>query len=146
MANENKPDTNHSQFFITLDATEYLYGKHTIFGKVVGNTLFNVLKMGDLQTDANDYPLYPPSIRSVSIVNNPFPDIIPRYKFDKQSILEKSSKPSNLMKSKVPNLDPNKYVITTYSPLPMMMMMKMKASMLLSSVSNKPAVLSKKKN
>lgn len=79
MANENKPDTNHSQFFITLDATEYLNGKHTIFGKVVGNTLFNVLKMGDLQTDSNDRPLYPPSIRSVSIINNPFPDIIPRY-------------------------------------------------------------------
>ena len=79
MANENKPDTNHSQFFITLDATEYLYGKHTIFGKVVGNTLFNVLKMGDLQTDSNDHPIYPPCIRSVSIVTNPFPDIIPRY-------------------------------------------------------------------
>ena len=68
MANENKPDTNHSQFFITLDATEYLYGKHTIFGKVVGNTLFNVLKMGDLQTDSNDHPIYPPCILCVSIV------------------------------------------------------------------------------
>lgn len=78
MANENKPDTNHSQFFITLDATEYLNGKHTIFGKVVGNTLFNVLKMGDLKTDADDRPIYPPSIRSVTVVNNPFPDIMPR--------------------------------------------------------------------
>lgn len=78
MANENKPDTNHSQFFITLDATEYLNGKHTIFGKVVGNTLFNVLKMGDLKTDADDRPIYPPSIRSVTVVNNPFPDIMTR--------------------------------------------------------------------
>lgn len=51
MANENKPDTNHSQFFITLDAADWLTGKHTIFGKVVGNTLFNVLKMGELETD-----------------------------------------------------------------------------------------------
>ena len=40
MANENKPNTNHSQFFITLDATDYLNGKHTIFGKVVGDTVW----------------------------------------------------------------------------------------------------------
>ena len=79
MANENKPNTNHSQFFITLDNTDYLNGKHTIFGKVTGNTVFNVLKMGELDTDADDRPLYPPVIKSVTIVNNPFTDIGPRY-------------------------------------------------------------------
>lgn len=81
MANENKPDTNHSQFFITLDAADWLTGKHTIFGKVVGNTLFNVLKMGELETDKEDRPLYPPVIKSISVVVNPFDDIIPRYVF-----------------------------------------------------------------
>ncbi|KNB44041.1 peptidyl-prolyl cis-trans isomerase [Blastocystis sp. subtype 4] len=78
MANENKPDTNHSQFFITLDAADWLTGKHTIFGKVVGNTLFNVLKMGELETDKEDHPLYPPVIKSISVIVNPFDDIIPR--------------------------------------------------------------------
>lgn len=78
MANENKPNTNHSQFFITLDNTDYLNGKHTIFGKVTGNTVFNVLKMGELDTDADDRPLYPPVIKSVTIVTNPFTDIVPR--------------------------------------------------------------------
>jgi peptidyl-prolyl cis-trans isomerase SDCCAG10 len=34
MANENKPNSNHSQFFFTLDACEFLEKKHTIFGKV----------------------------------------------------------------------------------------------------------------
>ncbi|GMF24510.1 unnamed protein product [Phytophthora lilii] len=33
MANENKPNTNHSQFFFTLDACDFLDKKHTIFGK-----------------------------------------------------------------------------------------------------------------
>ena len=79
MANENKPNTNHSQFFITLDATDYLNGKHTIFGKVAGDTVFNVVKMGELDTDADDHPIYPPMIKSASIVNNPFPDIVPRF-------------------------------------------------------------------
>ena len=73
MANENRPDTNHSQFFITLEATDWLAGKNTIFGKVTGNTIFNVLKMGELATDSNDRPHYPPTIKSVSVITNPVP-------------------------------------------------------------------------
>lgn len=33
MAN-NRPNSNGSQFFLTLDKTEWLQKKHTIFGKV----------------------------------------------------------------------------------------------------------------
>ncbi len=49
MANENAPNTNQSQFFITLDACEWLDRKHTIFGKVTGNTIFNVLRAGEVE-------------------------------------------------------------------------------------------------
>lgn len=92
MANENRPDTNHSQFFITLEATDWLAGKNTIFGKVTGNTIFNVLKMGELATDSNDRPHYPPTIKSVSVITNPFPDIVPRHPF--RAICNLESEPS----------------------------------------------------
>lgn len=88
MANENRPNTNHSQFFITLGATDWLEGKNTIFGKVTGNTIFNVLKMGELATDNNDRPHYPPTINSVSVITNPFPDIVPRHASDCVCYLE----------------------------------------------------------
>jgi len=78
MANENKPHTNTSQFFITLDACEDLKGKHTIFGKVTGNTIFNVIRIGDVMTDESDRPVEPVKIESVEILSNPFDDIIPR--------------------------------------------------------------------
>ncbi|KAF0531184.1 cyclophilin-like protein [Gigaspora margarita] len=77
MANSGKND-NRSQFFITLDRTDELQNKHTIFGTVVDETVFNVLKIGELETDENERPLYPPKIISTEVVLNPFDDIVPR--------------------------------------------------------------------
>jgi peptidyl-prolyl cis-trans isomerase B (cyclophilin B) len=47
MANAG-PNTNGSQFFITHIATNWLDGKHTVFGKVVtGQDLVNAIQQGD---------------------------------------------------------------------------------------------------
>ncbi|KAI9242689.1 MAG: cyclophilin-like domain-containing protein [Podila humilis] len=78
MANSGQPNDNRSQFFITLDATPELQNKHTIFGKIGGDTIFNVLKIGSLEVDANERPLYPPKVTGCTIVVNPFDDIVPR--------------------------------------------------------------------
>jgi peptidyl-prolyl cis-trans isomerase SDCCAG10 len=71
-------NTNGSQFFITLAKADELQKKHTIFGKVTGDTIFNVLKMNEFQVDDNDRPLYPPKILGVEVLWNPFEDIVPR--------------------------------------------------------------------
>ena len=46
MANGGKDD-NSSQFFITLGPTNDLNKKHTIFGKVTGDTIYNLVKLAD---------------------------------------------------------------------------------------------------
>ena len=78
MANENRPDTNRAQFFFTLDACEWLNGKHTIFGTVAGDTVFNLLRMGEVETDDNDRPVDGITLKTVEVLLNPFDDVVPR--------------------------------------------------------------------
>jgi peptidyl-prolyl cis-trans isomerase SDCCAG10 len=97
------------------DRADELHGKHTLFGRCVGDTIFStcalralsfstshlrsdVLKIGELgnarlkhstpyshepvslslEIDKNGRPLYPPKIKSVRIIDNPYDDIMPR--------------------------------------------------------------------
>jgi cyclophilin family peptidyl-prolyl cis-trans isomerase len=71
MANSGK-NANGSQFFITFGECEHLNKKHTIFGKVMGDTVYNLLAMQSLDTDSSDRPNDPPFIRKVKVVINPF--------------------------------------------------------------------------
>ncbi|KAJ3048547.1 Peptidyl-prolyl isomerase cwc27, partial [Rhizophlyctis rosea] len=71
-------NTNASQFFFTLDRTDELNKRNTIFGKVVGDTIFNLLRMGEADTDANERPIYPTKVTGAEVIANPFDDIEPR--------------------------------------------------------------------
>jgi peptidyl-prolyl cis-trans isomerase SDCCAG10 len=45
---------------------------------VAGDTIFNVLKIGSLEVDSDERPIYPPKVTGCTIVVNPFDDIVPR--------------------------------------------------------------------
>ncbi|KAL6523982.1 hypothetical protein OROMI_031077 [Orobanche minor] len=78
-AGTNTPNSNGSQFFITLDRCDWLDKKHTIFGKVTGDSIFNLLPLGEVETGKDDRPLEPlPKILSVEVLWNPYDDIVPR--------------------------------------------------------------------
>ncbi len=77
-ANEQASNSNHSQFFMTFGPCEWLDKKHTIFGKVTGNTIFNLLRIGDMDVDKEDRPLEDIILLSTEVLWNPFDDIIPK--------------------------------------------------------------------
>lgn len=48
MANTGQPDSNGSQFFLTLIVTYWLNGKHTVFGRILeGQDVVNRIEQGD---------------------------------------------------------------------------------------------------
>eukprot|EP00803_Ostreobium_quekettii_P001959 evm.model.scf_632.4 EVM.evm.TU.scf_632.4 scf_632:48706-50358(-) len=77
-ANQNRPDSNGSQFFITLDKCEDLNKRYTIFGRVAGDTIYNVLRIGEVEVDGDERPLDAIAVKGTEVVWNPFEDIVPR--------------------------------------------------------------------
>ncbi|KAJ2968997.1 hypothetical protein NQ176_g8900 [Zarea fungicola] len=76
MANEGHIDSNGSQFFFTLDKTEELNGKNTLFGRVAGNTIYNLAKIGESEVEeGSDRPMYTVKIDRIEILVNPFEDM-----------------------------------------------------------------------
>uniref|UniRef100_A0A8C7R188 Spliceosome-associated protein CWC27 homolog n=1 Tax=Oncorhynchus mykiss TaxID=8022 RepID=A0A8C7R188_ONCMY len=77
MANAG-PHDNGSQFFFTLGRADELNNKHTIFGKVTGDTVYNMLRLSEVECDQEERPLNPHKIRTTEVLHSPFDDIIPR--------------------------------------------------------------------
>jgi len=67
MANKGTPASGGAQFFITLAPTEWLNGKHTVFGEVVSG-MDVIKKIGNTKTSKpGDRPVTPITIQSVKI-------------------------------------------------------------------------------
>jgi len=68
MANAG-PNTNGSQFFISVVDNLYLDGKHTVFGRVIGG-LEIAEKITQVERDQQDRPKTPVTMKKVTILEN----------------------------------------------------------------------------
>uniref|UniRef100_A0A8D0E3A8 Spliceosome-associated protein CWC27 homolog n=1 Tax=Salvator merianae TaxID=96440 RepID=A0A8D0E3A8_SALMN len=97
MANAG-PHDNGSQFFFTLGRADELNNKHTIFGKITGDTIYNMLRLSEVETDADERAINPHKIKNTEVLFNPFDDIIPRA--SKKPKIEKPEEEVKKTKSK----------------------------------------------
>ena len=85
MANDGERNQNGSQFFMTVAPTcEWLDKKHTIFAKIQGETIYNLIKISELEVSAEgDRPICDPipMIERAIVLEQYFDDIIPRQLF-----------------------------------------------------------------
>ena len=88
-------NSNGSQFFITLVKLDSLNGQNTLFGKVVGNSVYTVARIAEMEVDKYDRPVAndPPVILETVVTDNPFPDIVPR--FNKPPYVQERVKPES---------------------------------------------------
>ena len=108
MNNKNKPNTNGSQFFITLEKCEEMNKKFTIFGKVTGPTFFNAVNISNLTSDEDGKPLMNnqdeiPKIINTEVVINPFKDLKPTVDIEqltKNKITQNNEESNNSNKKK----------------------------------------------
>lgn len=90
------PNTNASQFFFTLGNTPELDKKNTLFGKVVGNTLFNMLKLSEGEI-RGEIPVRKQKIIKTEVILNPFDDIVAR---EKPKAVDESEKSKSTVSAK----------------------------------------------
>ena len=108
MNNKNKPNSNGSQFFITLEKCEEMNKKFTIFGIVTGPTFFNAVNISNLSADEDGIPLMNnkdeiPKIINTEVVINPFKDLKPTVdisQFEKNKNIDNEENNTNKKKKK----------------------------------------------
>lgn len=70
MARSSDPNSAGSQFFVCLDATDYLDGQYTAFGQATPKSLEVLKAIGAVKTDGNDRPLEDVTIKKVTVVES----------------------------------------------------------------------------
>lgn len=109
MATSEK-NSNQSQFFFSLAALPELQEKNTLFGRIAGDTIYNMLKLQECEVDQNERPMYPHKIIASNVIINPFDDIVPR-KIVKQQDNKHENKREILVKGVKYVLDKNFFYI-----------------------------------
>jgi peptidyl-prolyl cis-trans isomerase SDCCAG10 len=77
----------------TLDATPELQSRHTLFGRITGPSIYNLLSLASVEVlPGTDTPANIPRVLGVRVLEEPFGDIKPRITAEEKRAQEKARK------------------------------------------------------
>ncbi|KAI3633743.1 hypothetical protein MIR68_008075 [Amoeboaphelidium protococcarum] len=80
------------EFFITFAPCQHLNNQHVIIGQVVGDSIYNVLKLEQYEINDSGELVYPVLLHKFQVIDNPFKDLkVTRY-FNQQQSSKSDSK------------------------------------------------------
>lgn len=108
-----KKNENGRKFFFTLGPTPELQNKHTIFGRVKGNSIYTLVDLNECQVDEEFKPFSEKKIIEVSVLENPFTNLEKRnqdksFKTKLDKLSDTDSESSSDDRFETPRLDNNK--------------------------------------
>ncbi|KAI3651091.1 hypothetical protein MP228_004572 [Amoeboaphelidium protococcarum] len=81
-----------SEFFITFAPCQHLNNQHVIIGQVVGDSIYNVLKLEQYEINDGGELVYPVQIHKFQVIDNPFKDLKVTKQFNQQQSSKSDSK------------------------------------------------------
>lgn len=74
--NDKRNTTNVDSIFITLKPTPEFNNNYVLFGKLVGESIYNVVKINESELESEETPLYPAEITDIKIPIQYFEDLV----------------------------------------------------------------------
>lgn len=79
-ANTEK-DANGASFFFTLGPAPELQNKHSIYGRLKGDSVYHLVDLNECPVDEDLVPISEKKIIETIVQENPFPELVPRANF-----------------------------------------------------------------
>lgn len=99
--NDKRNSNNVDSLFITLKPTPEFNNNYVLFGKIMGDSIYNIVKINESELESEETPMYPAEITDIKVLIQYFDDLVA----SKEHIAEPAKKKAKKAKKPRVKLD-----------------------------------------